>query len=85
MLNLVFKPGLIAKHLEWEFLKRSKLEWTLVRPPWITRGKSMENLSVDEKNLASIQVNVEDLVNFMLEQLNSNEWIRKASLVTSKK
>ena len=34
------KPILVAKHLEWEVLKKSKLEWTLVRPPRIAKGES---------------------------------------------
>jgi putative NADH-flavin reductase len=79
-LNMVAKPILVAKHLEWEVLKKSKLEWTLVRPPRIAKGKSKgKNLVADEKNLASIQVNVEDLAVFILEQ-----WIRKAPLVSNK-
>jgi len=42
-------------------------------------------MSGDEKNLASVQVNVEDLVDFMLEQVSSKKWIKKAPLVANKK
>ena len=83
-LLLAAKPVLVAKQLEWEVLKTSDLDWTLVRPPQITEGGSTGNVLADEKNLARTKVNVEDLASFMLEQISSPEWIRKAPLVASK-
>jgi putative NADH-flavin reductase len=84
ILNISGKQILVAKQLEWEVLKKSKLEWTLVRPPAILKGKSKSgNLLVDEKNLGSLKVNVKDLSNFMLEQITSDLWIKKAPLVSS--
>ncbi len=83
-LKLVFKQGLIAKKLEWDVLKGSDLEWTLVRPPRIIKGSLKGELSADEKNLATIQVNVEDLADFMLEQISAKTWIKKAPLVANK-
>ncbi len=82
-LNLVWKPGLVAKQLEWEVLKKSNIDWTLVRPPRITKGESKGNLIADGKNLARIQVNVEDLADFMLDQITTEKWIKKAPLVAS--
>lgn len=82
-LNLTMKPVLVAKHLEWEVLKHSTLDWTLVRPPRITNGQSTGKVVADEKNLARIQVNVEDLAHFMLAQIASDQWIKKAPLVAS--
>ena len=82
-LILVAKPILVAKQLEWEVLKKSDLDWTLVRPPRITEGELTRNVLADEKNLAGMQVNVEDLASFMLEQITSKKWIKKAPLVAS--
>ena len=82
-LNVVCKPVLIAKQLEWEVLRKSNLDWTLVRPPRITKEKPIGHLAADEKNLASVQVNVEDLVDFLLTQINSDKWIEKAPLVAT--
>jgi putative NADH-flavin reductase len=81
MLQLVWKPGLVAKQLEWEALKGSNLEWTLVRPPHIIEGKPAGKVSADEKNLSKTNVNVEDLADFMLAQIDSKEWIGRAPLV----
>ena len=82
-LNLVCKPVLIGKQLEWEVLRNSNLNWTLVRPPRIMKEKPIGHLAADEKNLASVQVNVEDLVDFLLTQIDSQEWIEKAPLVAT--
>jgi dihydroorotase-like cyclic amidohydrolase len=84
-LSLFSKPILVAKHLEWEVLKTSDLDWTLVRPPRITNEEISGKLSADEKNLYSLHVSVGDLTDFILEQITSKEWIRKAPLVSSKK
>jgi putative NADH-flavin reductase len=82
-LNLTWKPGLIAKQLEWEVLQKSELDWTLIRPPRIGRGKSKDKIIADEKNLASLEINVEDLAEFMLKQIELKEWIKKAPLVAT--
>jgi putative NADH-flavin reductase len=83
-LNMVWKPGLIAKQLEWEVLQKSWLDWTLIRPPRIVRGKSKGEIVADETNLASLEIDVEDLAEFMLNQIESKEWIKKALLVATR-
>ena len=81
---MVWKPGLIAKQLEWEVLQKSWLDWTLIRPPRIVRGKSKGEIVADEKNLASLEIDVEDLAEFILNQIASKEWIKKAPLVATR-
>lgn len=82
-LNLAVKPVLIAKELECDVLRKSTLDWTLVRPPQIVDGTPPGHLVADEKNLARTKVNVEDLADFMLAQIISDEWIKKAPLVAT--
>ena len=84
-LNLLGKQILVAKHLEWEVLKTSDLDWTLVRPPRIANEPASGNISVDEKNLKNLKVSVGDLTDFILQQISSKEWIRKAPLISSGK
>jgi putative NADH-flavin reductase len=84
-LNLFGKQILVAKHLEWEVLKTSDLDWTLVRPPRIANEKVSGKISVNERKLDSLKVSVEDLADFILEQITSKEWIRKAPLISSLK
>lgn len=82
-LNITWKPGLIAKKLEWETLRKSNIDWILVRPPRIVKGKSKGRIVANEKNLPGSRVHVEDLADFLLNQLESNDWLRKAPLVST--
>lgn len=82
-LEKTWKQGLIAKQLEWEVLKTSNLDWTLVRPPRIKNGTSGKKVYADEKKLKKTVVYVGDLAYFMLDQIESREWIKKAPLVAS--
>ena len=82
-LQKTWKQGLIAKELEWEALKASNLDWTLVRPPRIAKGSSGGKLYADEQHLKKTTVYVEDLVSFMLDQIESKDWVKKAPLVAS--
>jgi putative NADH-flavin reductase len=84
-LTLFGKQILVAKHLEWEVLKSSDLDWTLIRPPRIANEEASGIIFVDEKNLENIKVSVEDLTDFILQQISSKEWIRKAPLISSGK
>jgi putative NADH-flavin reductase len=86
VLKTIAKPVLVAKQLEWEVLKNSKLEWTLVRPPGIMKEVFKGRGTIaDEKNLSRTKVNVEDLAVFIVEQITSKDWIRKAPLVAAGK
>ena len=82
-LNLVSKNILMAKQLEWEVLKASNINWTLIRPPRISKEKGTGNISADERRLHTLSISVDDLTDFMLQQLSSEEWIRKAPLVSN--
>ena len=84
-LNLFGKQILVAKQMEWEVLKTSDLDWTLVRPPRIADEVASGNISANEKNLESMKISVGDLTDFILGQITSKEWIRKAPLVSSGK
>ncbi len=84
-LDFLYKPGLEAKRLEWEVLKGSDLDWTLVRPPRIAPKRPPGELVADERSLPSLQVWVEDLAGFILEQLESTTWVRRAPLVAARR
>jgi len=82
-LSLFWKQGLVAKELEWDVLKKSNIDWTLVRPPRISKNKSTGNLSAHEKKLAGMHINLEDLADFILDQIDSEKWLKRAPLVAS--
>jgi putative NADH-flavin reductase len=82
-LNLVGEQILVAKYLEWEVLKSSDLDWTLIRPPRIVNEEASGDFFANEKILKSLKIGVGDLTDFILQQISSKEWIKKAPLVSS--
>jgi putative NADH-flavin reductase len=82
-LNLVARPTLLAKFREWEVLKASELDWTLVRPPRIREGGGPGRIVAHDRHLARTQVNVTALADFMLDQVTESSWVRRAPLVAS--
>ena len=81
---LIFaKPILDAKWLEWQVLKNSPLDWTLIRPPVIVAIAPAGMLVADEKLLPEKTVNLQDLADFMIQQITSADWVRKSPLVSS--
>jgi putative NADH-flavin reductase len=86
VLKTIAKPVLVAKQLEWEVLQNSDLDYTLIRPPGIMKEVFKGKGTIaDEKNLSRTKVNVEDLAIFIVEQITSKDWIRKAPLVAAGK
>ena len=83
MLNLMGKYIIQIKSKESAILAKSELDWIIVRPPRVTKGTPTNNVKADEQNLYRLQIDVADLVDFILEQTTSNTWLHKAPLVSS--
>lgn len=83
IVNLMGRHLIRIKRKEGEVLVRSDLDWVIIRPPRVVAGTPTGKVIADEHNLASLQIDVQDLVAFMLGQITSNRWIRKAPLIAS--
>jgi uncharacterized protein len=70
------------KQAEFQILLQSDLDWTIVRPPRIVSSFTKHTLNIDENKLYRSKVMVDDLAEFMLDQLVSDKWIRKTPLVS---
>lgn len=85
---LAFFVNRMGKHLikikkaEYQILLDSGLDWTVIRPPLIVNEISKKSLFVHENKLKSIKVTVEDLTDFMLQQIISKEWIKKTPILS---
>ena len=79
--------GVIAGHIlatkqaEYEAISSSGLNWTALRPGMITSTGG--RFVPDTLRLANYKVDRDQLADFMLENLNSGEWIGKAPLVAT--
>lgn len=59
------------------------ISWTLVRPAMIAPGKGTGKVLADDKKLPGMKIMLEDLGRFMVQQINTTDWIKKAPLVVT--
>ena len=75
----------IAGHEAREsMIKQSKLQWTIVRPCTLTNGKHLAQFRSGENVSSSgftVMISRADVADFMLRQLNDNEFVRKTPSV----
>lgn len=86
IVNLVMKPYFyiyykeIVEDLELmeEEIKESGLDWIIVRPSFLTNGhkRGVYHISTDTKG-ARPRISRADVADFMVNQVESNEYVRK--------
>jgi putative NADH-flavin reductase len=78
----VMIPG---KEKELEVLMNSDINWTNLRPPVITDNVKGELHANEYKSMKmGWKVNTDQLVNFMLDSIHSETWVKKAPFVVTK-
>lgn len=72
------------KEIEEREIKASGLDWTIVRPTALRSGPLTGKYRVGEDLRLSIGagINRADVADFMLRQLSSSEWLRRAPTIT---
>ncbi len=80
LFNLLFPVVIPGKELELKILSSSDLDWTCVRPPLIKLGVGGPLIADDQKD-PSRQVDATLLAQFMLDQLETDKWVRRAPFV----
>jgi putative NADH-flavin reductase len=79
-IRLVAPLVIPAKERELAVLMNSDLDWTCIRPPMI-REVRQGKLHADEHRAQGYRVDVDQLVGFMLDQIQDSTWIRKNPFV----
>jgi putative NADH-flavin reductase len=65
-------------------LNDNDLSWTLVRPAMVSNKPGTGIILASDLHMPGTTIMVEDLAKFMIEQITSTEWIKKAPFVASK-
>ena len=65
-------------------LNDKNLSWTFVRAAMISKKPGTGRVLANDKQMPGTTIMLEDLGKFMVEQITSTEWIKKAPLVASK-
>jgi putative NADH-flavin reductase len=84
VLGTFVRPDVIkVKDMELKTIAESDLNWTVLRPPLIGSGKATGNVAASNSDMTGVKIDVEDIADFMLSLLKTNEWDRKAPIVSS--
>ena len=84
MVNLFYKQKKQVQEVVMRIILNDKdIIWTLVRPTMVSNKAGTRKVLADNKKMPGTTIMLEDLGMFMVEQIKSTEWIRKAPLVAS--
>jgi len=82
--NVVAPDVIKTKDIELKTVAASGLNWTVLRPPIIGSGKPTGKVAASESDMTGTKIDVEDITDFILSVLQTNEWDHKAPIVASK-
>jgi putative NADH-flavin reductase len=69
---------------QWKDLSNSNLDWTMVMPPMLTNAPPHGTYRVDGDALPSngSRISREDVADFMMQQIDNRQWIRKGVYIS---
>ena len=84
VLGTFVRPDVIkVKDMELKIIAASGLNWTVIRPPLIGSGNATGSVAASEADMTGMKIDVEDIADFILSLLKTNEWDCKAPIVSS--
>lgn len=84
LLKWVLKDVFIDRENQLAILQSSNLEWVAVRVPRLTDGPAKGSVKAFFGSPSPrFNITRADLANFMLQQLTSDEWVRRAPIVSN--
>ncbi len=77
--NTLLKWPIASQISQWRDLSNSNLDWTMVMPPMLTNAPAHGTYRVDGDALPrnGSRISRADVADFMMEQINNPQWIRK--------
>jgi hypothetical protein len=63
--------------------KADNISWTFVRPAMISKGPVTGKIIANDKKLPGSKVTLGDLSRFIVDQITSVEWVKKAPMIAS--
>ena len=86
--NLVYSTFLkwpVASQIaQWNDLSRSNLDWTMVMPPMLTNARAHGKYRIDGDALPRNggRISRADVADFMMQQIDSTQWIKKGVYIS---
>ena len=71
------------RQVEFEYLSKSKLDWTLVRLPMIIQTDESFPVAISLEDCPGENISASDLARFLIDQLSNEEYIRKSPFIAN--
>lgn len=82
-LPLILNQGYLDKTRQEEEIKRSNLDWVIIRPAQLTNGPIRDTYRVLlDGNYTAKSISRADVATFVLEQLTSNQYLKKTPVIS---
>jgi putative NADH-flavin reductase len=82
--DTLLKKAFSDKEIQEEYIRRSDVEWIIVRPSGLTNGPRTGRYQVAEHMKLGVGARISraDVADFMLKQLNDDTWLRKSPVIS---
>lgn len=84
VMRLLFRKIIADKQNEYKILQHSKLDWTIIRVPFIEMTDSRGNVEASLSDCRGSGISSEDLADFLIGQIKGESFIRKAPFIWNK-
>lgn len=81
IMKFLFKGTVYDKQKAFNLLSKSNLDWTVVRVPMIKLNNVSEKINTNLTDCKGTKINSSDLAKFIVNQINSDNYINKAPFV----
>ncbi|MBN2663369.1 MAG: NAD(P)H-binding protein [Bacteroidales bacterium] len=81
IMKFLFSGTINDKQKAFNLLSKSNLDWTVIRVPMIKLNNASEKISTNLTDCKGTKINATDLAKFIVNQINSNNYINKAPFV----
>jgi putative NADH-flavin reductase len=82
--NTFLKWPVSEQIAQYKILSASDLDWTMVMPPMLTNTPGLGSYRIDARALPrnGSQISREDVADFMMQQINNPQWIKKGVYIS---
>ncbi|MBN1499101.1 MAG: NAD(P)H-binding protein [Spirochaetes bacterium] len=83
LMKFIFPEIIAEKAEDYRLLSQSELEWTVVRIPYLDLKKKSGKTYVNLKDCKGRSISGEDLADFLINQIDREEFIKKAPFLSN--
>jgi putative NADH-flavin reductase len=78
-----FPDAVADRQKAYDILLESNIDWTMIRLPWIEQTNERRGLVIDLQDCPGEKISTTDLADFMIGQMEDNNYLREAPFVVS--